>query len=82
MTAVIFPLSKCPFYVGDLLKLAFLSPKIIDLIVAGRQPEELVADHLICTHDLPLDWADQARRLNIHSSQISTRSRLWLRFVR
>lgn len=52
-------------YVGDLLKLAFLSPKIIDLIVAGRQPTELVADHLIRAHDLLLDWADQARRFNI-----------------
>lgn len=52
-------------YVGDLLKLAFLAPKIINLIMAGRQPEELVADHLIRAHDLPLDWAEQARRFNI-----------------
>jgi site-specific DNA recombinase len=52
-----------PSYVGDLLKLAFLSPRIVEQIIAGQQPAELVADHLIRAHDLPLDWNEQERLL-------------------
>lgn len=48
--------------VADVMKLAFLSPKIVESIVAGKQPAGLVTDHLL-TADLPLSWAEQERRL-------------------
>ena len=51
-------------YVGDLLKLAALSPRIVEHIVAGQQPAELVADHLIRAHALPLDWDAQEQMLD------------------
>jgi len=52
-----------PSYVGDLLKLAFLSPRVVEQIVSGQQPAELVADHLIRAHALPLDWDAQEQLL-------------------
>ncbi|WP_443749366.1 recombinase family protein [Asticcacaulis solisilvae] len=52
-----------PSYVGDLLKLAFLSPRVVEQIVAGQQPANLVADHLIRAHALPFDWDAQEQLL-------------------
>ncbi len=52
-----------PSYVGDILKLAFLSPRMVEQIIAGQQPAELVADHLIRAHALPLDWNAQEQLL-------------------
>jgi hypothetical protein len=39
--------------------LAFLAPKIIEMIVAGRQPSELTAEALAERIDLPLLWTAQ-----------------------
>lgn len=52
-----------PSYIGDLLKLAFLSPRMVEQIIAGQQPAALVADHLIRAHALPLDWDAQEQLL-------------------
>jgi site-specific DNA recombinase len=52
-----------PSYVGDLIKLAALSPRIVEQIIAGQQPAELAADHLIRAHALPLDWDAQEQLL-------------------
>lgn len=46
-------------YVGDVMKLAFLSPKIVDYIVRGQQPEDLIVSRLTKTDDMPLRWDDQ-----------------------
>jgi DNA invertase Pin-like site-specific DNA recombinase len=45
------------------LPLAFLSPKIVDAIVIGRQPVELTARNLLRIDELPLSWADQEAML-------------------
>lgn len=46
-------------YVGKLIPLAFLAPKIIDTIVSGTQPEGLSAEDLTKRIDLPHSWEDQ-----------------------
>jgi site-specific DNA recombinase len=50
-------------YVSDTIKLAFLAPEIVDAIVAGYQPADLVADHLLKASDLPIDWQAQKAAL-------------------
>jgi hypothetical protein len=55
------------FYSGvdtRVLQLAFLSPKIIEDILSGRQGEGISIHHLRRFGSLPLDWADQAKLLN------------------
>lgn len=47
-------------YVGQLLPLAFLSPKIVEDILAGRQESSLTADRLIWDTPIPVDWGEQA----------------------
>jgi hypothetical protein len=51
--------------VNYLLPLAFLSPAIVEAIVAGRQPTELNAQRLIKGVGLPLDWNKQKRVLGM-----------------
>ncbi|RUW55484.1 recombinase family protein [Mesorhizobium sp. M1A.F.Ca.ET.072.01.1.1] len=51
--------------VSRLLPLAFLSPKIISRIIAGKQPIELTAHRLSRLSGLPLAWADQATLLGL-----------------
>ena len=45
-------------YIRRLVDLAFLSPKLIEAILQGRQPIELTATRLT-ELDLPLSWAEQ-----------------------
>lgn len=45
--------------ISRILPLAFLSPKIIEAIFAGRQPADLTARHLARLIDLSLAWQDQ-----------------------
>jgi site-specific DNA recombinase len=49
-------------YIRRLVNLAFLSPRLIEAIVQGRQPVELTATRLP-ELDLPTDWAEQHRLL-------------------
>ena len=46
-------------YVRRLMRLAFLAPKILEMITAGRQPPELTAEALAERIDLPLLWTKQ-----------------------
>jgi site-specific DNA recombinase len=46
-------------YVRRLMRLAFLAPKIVEMIVAGRQPPELTTEALAERIDLPLLWTKQ-----------------------
>jgi site-specific DNA recombinase len=49
-------------YAGDVMKLAFLSPSIVQDIIHGRQPEGVMVSHLTRVEDIPLRWEDQARQ--------------------
>jgi hypothetical protein len=49
-------------YIRRLLGLAFLSPKLVEAILQGRQPVELTATRLT-ELDLPLDWREQHKLL-------------------
>jgi len=48
-------------YVGRIIPLATLSPRIQEAIVTGTQPLELTLESLVRTR-LPLDWASQENR--------------------
>ena len=54
-----------PNYVRRLTRLAFLSPRIVETIVAGHQPPELTAKALTERIGLPLLWSEQERALGI-----------------
>jgi hypothetical protein len=46
-------------YVYKLLRFSWMAPDIIEAIVDGRQPPELVGRRLLRAADVPLDWAEQ-----------------------
>jgi hypothetical protein len=48
-----------PAEVTRLLPLACLSPDIVEMILAGRQPPELTVERLKRLRDLPLEWSKQ-----------------------
>ena len=47
-------------YAGDVMKLAFLSPRLVEDIIQGQQPEGLMISHLTRVEEMPLRWEDQA----------------------
>jgi len=47
-------------YIRKILPLAFLSPEIIKMILAGHQPRTLSLSSLLKT-DIPSDWNDQSK---------------------
>lgn len=55
-------------YVARVLQLAFLTPAIVDAILAGSNPIDMTAQHLITIPDVPLSWVGQERRLLARSS--------------
>jgi hypothetical protein len=50
------------------MPLAFLSPKIIEAIVEGRQPAELTIISLARRIDIPLLWSAQQQVLRLADS--------------
>jgi site-specific DNA recombinase len=54
-----------PNYVRRLTRLAFLSPRIVEAIVAGHQPPELTAKALTERIELPLLWSEQELAVGI-----------------
>jgi hypothetical protein len=52
-------------YVRRLMRLAFLAPKIVEAIAAGRQRPELTAEALAERIDLPQLWTEQERAVGI-----------------
>jgi site-specific DNA recombinase len=50
-------------YVSRVMTLAFLSPDIIEKIIAGQQPADLNVEKLTKRIDLPLDWTQQHQLL-------------------
>jgi site-specific DNA recombinase len=55
-----------PNYVRRMTRLAFLSPRIVEAILAGHQPPELTAKALTERIELPLLWSDQERVIGIN----------------
>jgi hypothetical protein len=54
-------------YVSSLVKLAFLSPEIVQAAVKGRAPAGLSAKRLTLELDLPFLWTEQGRVLAVAS---------------
>jgi len=52
--------------VRRLIRLAFLSPRIFDAIVEGRQPPNMTVIGLSRRLDLPLLWSAQEQALRIY----------------
>ena len=51
-------------YVGDVLRLKYLAPEIVTMILHGTQPRSLKVSHLI-RQPIPLCWDQQKKLLNI-----------------
>jgi DNA invertase Pin-like site-specific DNA recombinase len=56
-----------PSEVSRVLPLAFLSPGIMNAILAGTQPPQLTTEYLKRFSGLPLTWKDQTRALGFSS---------------
>jgi site-specific DNA recombinase len=52
-----------PRYVSRLMRLALLSPEIVEAIATGRQPTELTAEVLTYPADMPIEWSAQKAHL-------------------
>ena len=50
-------------YFTRVLRLAYLAPDIVEAVVRGRQPVDLMANQLVRMQDLPLDWPGQRESL-------------------
>lgn len=48
-------------YMSRVLQLAFLSPRIVDAICNGSEPEDLTTEALLKAKDFPMDWQEQER---------------------
>ena len=53
---------RCRTHLARLLRIAWLSPRIVEAIVEGAQPAKLNRQMLLSTN-LPIDWAAQERLL-------------------
>ena len=52
-----------PGEVSHIIQLAFLAPDIVEAVLAGRQPVELMPRRLVRIGELPLEWHRQRRLL-------------------
>jgi len=53
-------------YIRRMLQLAFLAPRIMEMIAAGSQPPDLTAEALTERIDLPLLWNAQDQAVGIN----------------
>jgi hypothetical protein len=58
-------------YVSSLLKLAFLSPEIVQAAMNGRVPQRLSAKRLTLDCNLPLLWSEQGRALTVSLQEVT-----------
>ena len=56
---------RCRKQLGKLLRLSWLSPRIVEVIVDGAQPKSLTRNWLLDA-DLPIDWSKQEQSLGLH----------------
>ena len=52
-------------YFTRVLRLTYLAPDIVEMIVTGRQPPNLSANRLVRMLDLPMDWSGQREYLGL-----------------
>jgi hypothetical protein len=50
-------------YFTRVLRLAYLAPDVVEAIVTGRKPPNLLANRLVRMLDLPIDWSGQREYL-------------------
>lgn len=55
---------RCRTHLARLLRIAWLSPQIVEAIVTGAQPEKLNRPALL-SNAIPLDWAEQERQFGL-----------------
>lgn len=63
-----------PNHVDRILRLAFLSPKIVEAIIGGTVPANLTLERLKDIKLIALDWTEQHRILGITGAGSSSRS--------
>jgi hypothetical protein len=61
-----------PSYVSRVLRLAFLSPKVVQAIIDGKQPAWLTMKDLLRPH--PNDWSEQEKILLCNSNKLIARA--------
>jgi hypothetical protein len=49
---------RCRTHVAKLIKLSYLAPDIVTMVLEGRQPAELTRRRLMSV-ELPMRWAEQ-----------------------
>jgi len=54
-----------PRHRARMLKIAFLSPDILNAIIEGRQPGDLTTQRFLRCDDMPLEWAAQRQALRL-----------------
>jgi hypothetical protein len=52
-----------PRYVREISSLLYLSPRLVEMILAGKQQPGLTLDELVA--DLPIDWLEQEKRFGL-----------------
>jgi len=57
---------RCRTHLSRLLRIAWLSPNIVEAIVSGKQPAKLNRKTLL-NASLPIDWNEQERMFGIAS---------------
>lgn len=55
---------RCRTQLARLLRLSWMSPRIIEAIAAGTQPKGLTRRALLIC-DMPIDWAEQERQFSL-----------------
>jgi ParB-like chromosome segregation protein Spo0J len=56
--------ARCRTQLARLLRLSWMSPRIIDAIAEGSQPKGLNRRALL-TSDMPIEWAEQEKQFGI-----------------
>lgn len=57
---------RCRTQLTRLLRIGWLSPRVVEAIVAGTQPRSLTRRKLLAT-EIAMDWAEQERALGFAS---------------
>jgi hypothetical protein len=66
MTALAAEAGTSATYFTRIVRLSFLAPEIIKMILQGRQPPELTASMLVTQGPPPASWEDQKSRWVAH----------------
>ena len=56
--------NRCRTHLARLLRIAWLSPRIVEIIASGTQPDKLNRQVLLSS-TIPLDWVEQERQFGL-----------------